>query len=109
MLDLPGGASICHSCYHQHVIAVYALSGLKVSESGEFTTASPPPLECSECHADIPTLAARNGNGDLSSVRLTIQWERGIYRFLCRECAGKMFPKRREFYKGTEFAERMRL
>lgn len=101
ILQLPGGAKICRSCYHQHEAAVLALSGLKANDNGTFTASAPPPLQCSECEVTPEQLKQQGRGGDTWSVI----YEHGVYRYFCIPCADVYETKRRELFKNTAYAK----
>jgi|SRR5215831_937997 len=98
-----GNVRMCVSCYRQHEAALWVLSGLKQHADGTFSTIAPPPPECSECGLSIAELSLRDTSGD-KGLSMTVLFESGRYRFLCRDCAAEYVPKRKELFKGTEYA-----
>jgi hypothetical protein len=90
IVSMPGGAKICVPCERRHQEALDALS------TGEFKG------ECSECGKKGDELKSANG-------QMAVHFENGKYRAMCVECNRAYVPKRRELYKGTEFAHAQKL
>ena len=90
IIHMPGGAKICVSCRQRHVEALEALS------TGNFLG------RCSECDRDWTELRSATG-------QMAIHFENGFYRPMCGPCNALYVPKRRELYKGTQFAHQAKL
>jgi hypothetical protein len=88
IIPMPGGAKICRQCEQRHQEALDALS------SGVFTG------ECSECGKKAEELRSASG-------RMACHFENGYYRMLCEPCDRVYVPKRKEFFKGTEFGYKL--
>ena len=106
IMHLPGGAKLCRQCYERHAAGVLALSGLRANGDGTFSTAAPPPPECSECHLTVEELTLRQKGGDL---QMAVHYEGGLYRIMCVQCDASYVPKRRDLYGATEFGFQKRL
>ena len=104
IIPLPGGIRICQDCYQKHLTGVLALSGLRASGDGTFTTVSPPPAECSECHLSVEELRAR-GHG----LTMAVHFENGIYRVMCLQCSEVYVTKRRDIYGPTEYGYQQKI
>jgi hypothetical protein len=86
----PGGVKVCHYCWQKHLYALNVLA-----------TATPPDA-CQECGTSYELLEARAG-GDTSMV---IHQKDGIYQVLCHPCDRAYVQKRRDLFRGTEFAHK---
>lgn len=95
LIHMPGGAKICTQCEQRHQEAMTALS------TGQFTG------RCSECDRDHLELRAQNRCGPQG--QMAVHFENGKYRVMCLPCNQLYVPKRRELYKGTEFAHHHKL
>ena len=87
---MPGGAKICVQCELRHQEAMDSLA------TGEFKG------RCSECDRHWTELRSATG-------RMAFHFENGKYRAMCEPCNRTYVPKRRELYKGTEFAHHAKL
>lgn len=90
LIHMPGGARICRECEQRHQEALDALN------TGVFTG------ECSECGKTAEQLHSATG-------RMACHFENGRYRMMCPECDRVYVPKRKEFFKGTEFGHGLKL
>ncbi len=90
LIHMPGGAKICVQCEQRHQEALAAIS------TGRFTG------ECSECGKTAEQLHSATG-------QMACHFENGRYRMMCAECDRVYVPKRKEFFKGTEFGYGLKL
>lgn len=90
IIPMPGGAAICVQCELRHQEALDAIA------TGVFTG------ECSECGKTAEQLHSATGE-------MAIHYEDGRYRVMCFDCDRVYVPKRKEFFKGTEFAHGLKL
>ena len=93
---LPGGVVICFRCveWHGHANKVLA---------GEI------PKGCQECGRDIFSLFCDTKHPENENTYMRLVVKDGIYQLLCEPCAAEYRLKRKEFYRGTEFGERMKI
>lgn len=90
IIHMPGGAKICAPCELRHQEALDALA------TGVFTG------RCSECDKHWTELRSATG-------KMAVHFENGKYRMMCEPCNRLYVPKRRELYRGTEFAHAAKL
>jgi hypothetical protein len=96
VLRLPGGVTMCLNCadWHQHALKIL---------SGDL------PRGCQECGAKFFSLKRTpKARRDVEIVmRLVVK--DGIYQVLCEPCAAAYRAKRKEFYRGTQFGDKLKI
>lgn len=95
IIEMPGGAKICLECEQRHLEALQAMA------TGEFKG------QCSECGLSHEEIAAQKRCGPQG--QMAVHFENGKYRIMCIPCNKLYVPKRRELYKGTQFAHEAKL
>lgn len=83
---LPGGAVRCDKCMEK---------GL--AEMGKFTAEHA--MNCYDCGRKFTP-------GD---IHVSVVWKDGVWQALCERCNAVYVPKRRDLFKGTQFAKEMNL
>lgn len=93
---LGGGVVMCFICADWHSHALKMLSGET-------------PRGCQECGTTFSSLKVSQKLGRDAYITMRLVPKDGIYQVLCDPCAAKYRVKRKEYYRGTQFGDRLKI
>lgn len=93
---LPGGVMMCFNCAQWHRHAMEILAGAI-------------PRGCQGCGATFFSMANATNRPRDNNILMRLVVKDGIYQVLCEPCAASYRVKRKEFYRGTLFGDRLKI